>query len=52
MDAVFLPEIEEVGLAVVGDRDRHIIVEVPGARGPGVLVENCNSSGGCAIVDM
>ena len=52
VDAVVAPETEEVGPAVAIDPDRHIIVEVNDAHGPGVMVEDCNSSGGCAIVDV
>ena len=52
VDAVVAPETEEVGPAVVGDPDGHIIVEVHDAHGPGVVVEDCKSSGGCAIVDV
>jgi len=52
VDAVVAPETEEVSPAVVGDPDGHIIVEVHDACGPGVVVEDCKSSGGCAIVDV
>jgi hypothetical protein len=52
VDAVAAPETEVVGPAVVGDPDRHSIVEVHTVYGPGVVVEDCGSSGGCAIVDV
>jgi hypothetical protein len=50
VDAVAAPETEVVGPAAVGDPDRHSIVEVHTAHVPGVIVEDCASSGGCAAV--
>ena len=50
--AAVTPETKEVGPAAVGDPDRHIIVEVRDAHGPGVVVEDCKSSGGCATIDV
>ena len=41
-----------VGPAVVDDSDRHSIVEVHNVRVPGVIVKDCGSSSGCAIVDV
>ena len=52
VDAVVGLETEAVSPYVAIDPDRHIIVEVNDAHGPGVMVEDCNSSGGCAIVDV
>ena len=50
IDAVVAPETDMVGPAVVGDPDRYSIVEVHTAHVPGVIVEDCASSGGCAAV--
>ena len=52
VDAVVAPETEEVGPAAVVGPDRHLIVEVHDAHGPGVILEDCNNSSGCAIVDL
>ena len=48
VDVVVAPETEVVGPAVAGDPDRHSIVEVHNVYTPGIIVEGCASSGGCA----
>ena len=40
------------GPAVADDPDRHSIVEVHNVYIPGIVVEGCGSSGGCAMVDV
>ena len=50
VDVVVAPETVEVGPAVADDPDRHSIVEVHNVHVPGVIVEDCASSGGCAAV--
>ena len=52
VDVVVAPEPDMVGPAVVDDPDGHSIVEVHSVHVPGVVVEDCASSGGCAIVDV
>ena len=52
VDVVVAPETVEVGPAVADDPDRHSIVEVHNVHVPGVIVEDCASSGGCAAVDV
>ena len=52
VDAIVAPDSGEVDPAVVGDPDGHTVVEVNDARRPGVIVEDCNSSSGCVIVDV
>ena len=51
-DAVVAPESGEVGPAVVGDPDGHIVAQVHDAHRPGAVVEDCNSSGRGVIVDV
>ena len=50
VDVVVAPETVEVGPAVADDPDRHSIVEVHNVYIPGIIVEGCSSSGGCAAV--
>ena len=51
VDTVVAPGMNEVGPAVAGGPNGHIIVEVDDVRTPGAVVEDGGSSGGCAVVD-
>ena len=51
VDTVVAPGINEVGPAVAGGPNGHIIVEVDDVRTPGAVVEDGGISGGCAVVD-